>query len=205
MTRIRIRCRAPAPVTHEGFALGRLPDWQDLEVFAVAPDGTETPLTNVDRVEFVAQASAEPLRVVVTLLNPEIDVEGEMGDPVIGGPPLAYAPDGQCLGIAMDAPSSGTWTPSDGAARIGVEEPEAAEARRVAVEDMVGIFTADTFEALAERGRMVFVDPAFVESLRDARAADAGNVADTMTETAPSDYGRLCDELAQAVLRQVRL
>lgn len=52
----------------------------DTKVYAVAPDGTETAMTNVESVRFVVEG-AEPARAVVTFLQPELDVEVLAGEP----------------------------------------------------------------------------------------------------------------------------
>jgi len=81
MHRIRIRCRPKPPFKGPtGITVTRIAGWRDVEVVAVAEDGTEMPLTNVQSVSFTLDASEQPARAVVTFLQPEIDVEAVVAD-----------------------------------------------------------------------------------------------------------------------------
>lgn len=59
---------------------GRIPDFSDLHVFAIADDGTEVELHNVDHIKFDAVACCEPIRATLTFINVEIDVEAQVGE-----------------------------------------------------------------------------------------------------------------------------
>lgn len=76
MTRIRIRCRPPAPTKTIGGTLVRFADLRDVEVFTVDHNGIETSIgANVESVAFTIGGN-DPARATLTFLNPELDVEG---------------------------------------------------------------------------------------------------------------------------------
>lgn len=73
MSTLRIHCKAPEPMG-AGFKL--VASLADLRVTAVADDGTEVELTNVESVTWTV-GYAEPARAVVTFVDAEVTVEGE--------------------------------------------------------------------------------------------------------------------------------
>ncbi len=85
MSRIRIRCRVSA----DGAPLGRIPDFCDLRIFAVADDGTEVEIHNVDHVVIDMVAGSEPIRATLTFMNVELDVEAELAAPTPLAAPLS--------------------------------------------------------------------------------------------------------------------
>lgn len=79
---VRIRAKAPAleaaPGKYPALCNGILPCWVDLEFFVVAPDGSETPLTGVRSVTFIAREGSEPLTATLDVLVDEFDVAASL-------------------------------------------------------------------------------------------------------------------------------
>lgn len=73
MTRLRISCRAPAPSSIGG----RSASLEDVTVVLVADDGTETPVTNIERIDWCAVQN-EPTRAVVRFVDVELETELEL-------------------------------------------------------------------------------------------------------------------------------
>ena len=72
MTRLRIRCRVPEHSSDPRFFV--VPSIIDTDVYAIADDGSETPLTNVASITFRVGGN-EAATAVVTFDNVEIDAE----------------------------------------------------------------------------------------------------------------------------------
>lgn len=71
MSRLRISCKAP---TSPGpFSL--LPSWPDVDLFFVGDDGSESHITNVTKITWIAETSAEPVRALLEFVDVDVDVE----------------------------------------------------------------------------------------------------------------------------------
>lgn len=81
MSYLRIRCRVPPPMPPiAGYPMiNRVADLSDTDVCAIADDGTETPLPNVERVVFTVGGN-EPARAVVTFFDVEIEADALASD-----------------------------------------------------------------------------------------------------------------------------
>ena len=66
--------------------IDQLPSFSDAEVWLVAEDGTETPITGVTSLRWEAKPG-EPAYVTLTVVGAEVDVEGELLEAI--GPGLA--------------------------------------------------------------------------------------------------------------------
>lgn len=81
--RLRITCKLPPGPDGQRrqarypWINAPLPDWGDVEVMAVADDGTETALTNVSSIRWEAAAGLEPTRAYLTFEGVGLEVETE--------------------------------------------------------------------------------------------------------------------------------
>lgn len=105
--RVRIRCRGEAPTG--ALLCGVVPSFVDVEVLAIGDDGSETVLTNVQRVEIDIQANADPIMARLTFVDVELDIEARVEERLATLPSPAW-----CARHGLNAPCPDCDEPAKG-------------------------------------------------------------------------------------------
>lgn len=184
MSRVRIVCKAPSrpePDPRSPIRInGVVPSMTDTEVFAVADDGTEVPLDNVQAITFRVACDGEAATATLEVVDVEIDAEARVETPLdrLRALRLLDSDTGQrgvgrthCM---LQAAVLAARHFDEGVLVIGVDEPHCRELREKALalledRDAISRFAFATLddERTSLRGRRFgarFVDHAVVSN-----------------------------------------